>query len=120
MCSVPTPEFGSVGRFPCAVGKQLAVSRHIRQDSLMHCYLCGRPIPSDVTRHRRRVRTGDRSTVSFRTGKMISAHTTYGLRVVCDRCARFLDHQRSTGELRKHLATLGLLFLLGIVLAILR
>lgn len=49
--------------------------------------------------------------VSYRTGKVTEAVTTFGDRVVCARCASLLDRQRLTGELRKHLLTLILCLL---------
>lgn len=81
------------------------------------CYLCSRLIPPDDPRHRRRVRTGDRTRVSYRTGKVTEALTTYGDRVVCARCASLLDRQRLTGELRKHLLTLILCLLVLAVIS---
>lgn len=82
----------------------------------MHCYRCGRQLPPDSPHLRRRVKTGERSSVAFRSGKVSAASSSFGMRVVCLRCVRALDNERTTGELLKHLAAVGLLFaLIGII-----
>jgi len=42
------------------------------------------------------------------------------MRVVCLRCVKALDNQRTTGELLRHLAAVGLLFALIGAIALLR
>lgn len=86
----------------------------------MHCYLCGRAIPSDSAHIRRRVRTGDRSRSSYGSGKVVSAQTSYGMRVVCRRCATFLDRERTQREVIKHLVAVSFLIVVLVGIFLLR
>lgn len=74
------------------------------------CYTCGRHIEPSEPSLRRRVRTGDRTRVSFRTGKVVEGVTTYGQRTVCKRCAARMD--RAMSHLRSDLLVLLFLLLL--------
>lgn len=86
----------------------------------MHCYRCGRQLPPDSPHLRRRVKTGERSSVAFRSGKVSAASNSFGMRVVCLRCVKALDNERTKGEMVKHLAAVGLLFALISLLALLK
>lgn len=70
------------------------------------CYTCGRHIEPTEPSLRRRVRTGDRTRVSFRTGKVVEGVTTYGMRTVCRACSRRLDR---TSHVVPHFLTLTML-----------
>ena len=83
---------------------------------MSRCYLCGKPISDDERQIRRRVRTGDRTRTSYTTGKALESVTTFGRRVVCARCARFLDRSSLRNLLCKHSFVLLLLTLLMIYL----
>lgn len=111
---------GRKGSERCGTALRIDETILSRHCDLMHCYLCGRAIPPELKRHRRRVRTGDRSSVSLRSGKVTARHTTYGQRVVCDRCAYFVDRQQVAEEVRKNLGVLGMLVLLLLFLFLLR
>lgn len=82
------------------------------QHDCMHCYLCGRLMQSDATYKRRRVRVGERIRTVYRSGKRVESVASYGIRVVCQRCAHFLDKQKQWDEVIKSLAALGVLFAL--------
>lgn len=61
---------------------------------MARCFRCGQLIPSDKRHFRRRVRTGDRSRVVSSKGRSYETVTSFGMRVVCGRCAGQLDLQR--------------------------
>lgn len=82
------------------------------------CYTCGRHIEPTEPSLRRRVRTGDRTRVSFRTGKVVEGVTTFGQRTVCRRCAARIDHVAQRMLLWRHLSAVGALLLLCGVLSI--
>ena len=73
------------------------------------CYICGRHIEPSEPSLRRRVRTGDRTRVSFRTGKVVEGVTTFGQRTVCPRCAYLLDRNTRLANLSKHVFAVILL-----------
>ena len=83
---------------------------------MSRCYLCGKQIPEDERQIRRRVRTGDRTRTSYSTGKALESLTTFGRRVVCAGCARFLDRSSLRDLLWKHAVVLLTLALLAIFL----
>jgi hypothetical protein len=77
----------------------------------MHCYLCGTELGPEDRHWRRRVKTGEHTSTRYRGGKVSAVHTSYGMRVVCGQCVRFLDRQKLSRELIAHLVVLGLLAL---------
>lgn len=83
------------------------------------CYRCGRQISADEPGLRRRVRTGDRTRVNYRTGKVVEGLTTFGMRTVCSRCAGYLDHVRERTYLLKQASSLAWLGGLLLVLLVL-
>lgn len=80
------------------------------------CYICGRHIEPTEQNLRRRVRTGDRTRVSFRTGKVVEGVTTYGVRVVCQRCAARMDHSAQRLLLWRHLSVIAALLIVLLAL----
>ena len=80
------------------------------------CYICGRHIEPTEPSLRRRVRTGDRTRVSFRTGKVVEGVTTYGQRTVCKRCAARMDHSAPRMLLWRHLSVIAALLIVLLAL----
>ncbi len=83
---------------------------------MSRCYLCGKQILLEERQIRRRVRTGDRTRTSYNTGKAVESLTTFGRRVVCAGCARFLDRVSIREMLWKHGVALVLLTILMLFL----
>jgi DNA-directed RNA polymerase subunit N (RpoN/RPB10) len=61
---------------------------------MARCFRCGQLIAADKRHFRRRVRTGDRSRVVTAKQRTKETVTSFGMRVVCSSCARYLDLQR--------------------------
>ena len=77
-----------------------------------HCYVCGRPLPADRKRVRRRVKTGEWNRKSYSGGRIKATQTHYGLRMVCGGCAKFLDKTGTRDEWMRHLSPFFWLFVL--------
>lgn len=74
-----------------------------------HCFLCGRPIRPTAYVSRRKVRTGEWLRRAYRNGKVSSASTHFGKRVVCSGCAGRLDRQERLKHLLAYLPELVIL-----------
>lgn len=82
---------------------------------MVHCYVCGRPVPEGAPRSRRKVRTGETVRKPARARFPVPT-LRFGMRVVCPWCARRIDAERRREELAQY-AELGVaLFVLALVL----
>lgn len=57
----------------------------------MHCYRCGNALKEGERHLRRRVQTGGWINKSYPAARFKEARTSFGMRVVCRRCARLID-----------------------------
>ena len=80
------------------------------------CYRCGRPILSSDFKLRRKVKTGERISRRYPNPQISSQSITYGVRLVCSRCARSLDAEEARREWLHYLELAGALLLLAVVL----
>lgn len=80
------------------------------------CYRCGRTIPSADPHLRRKVITGQYERRSYPGRKVMSAQTTYGMRIVCRSCAHVIDRADFRRGLLSHAE---LLIAIAILVAIL-
>jgi hypothetical protein len=79
------------------------------------CYRCGRPIAANEFKLRRKVKTGERLYRKYPNPQLSALHIHYGMRTVCDPCARAIDWEARRKELGQYLElaiALGLLFTL--------
>ncbi|MBS1703679.1 MAG: hypothetical protein JST12_18595 [Armatimonadetes bacterium] len=80
---------------------------------MAHCYLCGSELPSHVHHVRRKVKTGEHVRKRYPRSGISATQSSYGMRIVCKRCARFLDRQDLKRDLmREWLVGLALIILI--------
>ena len=81
----------------------------------MNCYTCGRYFRPEEPHQRRRVKTGEKYRKQYKSSNVELIQATYGMRIVCKNCARYLDSLESKRELSKHASSLIVLFAIVLI-----
>lgn len=79
---------------------------------MANCFLCGILIDSGRRQLRRRVKTGGIEQIRFGRDRAVSARTSYGMRIVCTRCAKSIDEAKRREVLLENWKLFGAVILL--------
>jgi hypothetical protein len=87
----------------------------------MNCYTCGRYFRPKEPHLRRRVKTGEKYRKQYKSSKVELIYASYGMRIVCKNCAKYIDRMQIRNELLAHAGSVALLaglVLLGMLYAL--
>ena len=100
----------------CLIARVLATNPSLRfAQSMVHCYRCGMEIEGKNYK-RRKVKTGEWIRRRYPRKTVAALNVHYGLRIVCNRCARQIDLDYRRGELMEWLKIAAALLVLFVFL----